>query len=312
MVNKPMSDWGKKIWFDGKLVPFEEAKIHVMTHSLHYGVGVFEGIRAYELQDGVPGIFRLDEHIDRLINSSKTYRFELSYGKSEIRQAIIDTVRESGFTECYIRPIVFLNIPRLGIKPPSRKASLVIGVMKWGKYLGEAYYKGARVMTVQWRRPPPHVLPINAKATGNYLNSYLATIEAKERGYDEALLLDHRGFVSEGPGQNIFIIRKNKVMTPPLHASILPGITRDTVITLLREKFQLDVLETDITLGMLYEADEAFYAGTAVEVTPIREVDDRPIGSGEPGEITKRLQKMYDDIVHGRISEYYRWITRVD
>ncbi|MCE4612467.1 MAG: branched-chain amino acid transaminase [Desulfurococcales archaeon] len=306
-----MSDWGRYIWFDGKLIPFEDARIHVMTHSLHYGVGVFEGIRAYRTDNGRTAIFRLYEHVDRLLLSANAYKLEIPYTRDEIAEAIIEVVRKSGFDDCYIRPIAFINATKLGVRPPTRRASLAIGVFKWGKYLGEAYYKGARVITSHWRRPPSDSLPMNSKATGHYINSYLATIEAHMKGFDEAILLDSRGFISEGPGQNLFIVKDTKLITPPLHASILPGITRDSIIKLARRELGIGVLEEDITLGMLYSADEAFFTGTATEVTPIVEVDGVPIGDGKPGKVSKRLQKLYEDVVRGRLPEYEEWLTYV-
>lgn len=305
------SDWGSKIWLDNKLVNFHEATIHVMTYSLHYGVGVFEGIRAYPQPDGRAGIFRLREHLERFLFSLKALMLESPYSLEELEKAVIETVRASGFNDCYIRPIAFLNIAKLGIKPPTRKVSVAIGVLRWGKYLGKAYEEGARVKTSQWRRPSPQTLPVNAKATGNYLNSYITTTEAKEKGYDEALLLNTEGYVSEGPGQNIFIVKKGRVLTPPVSASILEGITRDTIITLLHDRFDIEVEEQDLTLGIVYSADEAFFVGTATEVTPIVEVDGRPIGAGKPGPLTRKLQKLYEDVVRGRVEEYRHWITPV-
>jgi len=304
-------NWGGYVWFDGKLVPFEEAKVHVMTHTLHYGVGVFEGIRAYRLGDGGVGIFRLDDHLRRLAFSAKVYRLELPYSLEVLKEAVVEVVRASGFGDCYVRPIAFINAVQLGLYPQQRKLSVAIGVVEWGKYLGRAYESGARVVTVKWRRPPPDVLPVNAKAIGNYLNSYLASLDARERGFDEALMLDHRGFVSEGPGENVFAVKGGVAYTPPAHASILPGVTRDTVSVLLREKLGVRVEERDLTLGELYEADEVFFVGTAVEVTPVVEIDGRVIGSGEPGPLTRKLQRLYDDTVRGRLPEYSKWITRV-
>ncbi|MEM4475001.1 MAG: branched-chain amino acid transaminase [Fervidicoccaceae archaeon] len=306
-----MVRWGSKIWFDGKLIEFNEAKIHVMTHSLHYGVGVFEGIRAYRLDDGSVGVFRLDDHLRRLEFSAKIYRLKLPYTLEQLREAVIAVVRESGFGDCYIRPVVIFNTTALGIFPKERPVSVAIGAMEWEKYLGEAYRRGARVTVVKWRRPPPDVLPIGAKALGNYLNSYLATVEAREKGFDEALMLDYRGFVSEGPGENIFAVLGGKLVTPPPSASILPGITRDTIMRLARELEGVEVVEADLTLGQLLSAEEAFFVGTAAEVTPIVEVDGVSIGDGEPGPLTRRLQRLYEDLVRGRLKEYSSWITRV-
>lgn len=306
-----MGEFGEYVWFNGELVPFNEAKISVMAYSLHYGVGVFEGIRAYKTVDGRTAIFRLREHVERLFESAKIYKLEIPYTPEEVEKAIIETVRASKFDECYIRPIVFLDIPKLGVRPPQRKASLAIGVLRMGRYLGEAYTKGARVITSAWRRIPPNSLPMNAKASGHYINSYLASVDAAIRGYDEALLLDIRGFVSEGPGQNIFIIKNGKAITPPLYASVLPGITRETIKILLDRELGIDVFEDDISLGMLYAADEAFFTGTAAEVTPIVEVDNIKIGGGVPGPVTKLLQQLYEDVARGKILKYRKWLTYI-
>ncbi len=306
-----MSEWAPYIWFDGKIVPFEEAKIHVMTYSLHYGVGVFEGIRSYKTDDEKAAIFRLRDHIKRLFDSAKTYKLELPYSEKEIEEAIIELIKISNFKECYIRPIAFINITKLGVKPETRVATLAIGMFKWGKYLGKSYYEGAKVTVSAWRRIPPNALPMTAKAIGNYLNSYLASIDAKLKGFDEAIMLDTRGFVSEGPGQNVFMIKNSKAYTPPLNASVLPGVTRETIITLLRNDLDIETVERDISLGELFTADEIFYTGTAVEVTPIVEIDGIKIGEGRPGDITKKLQKLYEDVVRGRVDKYRSWLTIV-
>ena len=306
-----MSEWSPLIWLDGRLVPFEDAKIHVMTYSLHYGVGVFEGIRAYRTYDGRTAIFRLREHVRRFFDSAKIYKLEISFSEEEIVEAIRELVRRSGFDECYIRPIAFINTRKLGVKPPSRRASVAIGLIRWGKYLGKAYYEGARVTVSPWRRIPPNSLPLNAKAVGQYLNSYLASLDAEIKGFDEALLLDTRGFVSEGPGENIFMVKNGSVYTPPLYASVLPGVTRETVSRVLKEELEIEIQERDIALGELLTADEAFFTGTAAEITPIVEIDGVKIGSGKPGPITRKLQTLYDDIVRGKVEKYREWLTYV-
>ena len=306
-----MSEWSPLIWLDGRLVPFEDAKIHVMTYSLHYGVGVFEGIRAYRTYDGRTAIFRLREHVRRFFDSAKIYKLEIPFSEDEIVEAIRGLVRRSGFDECYIRPIAFIDTRRLGVKPPSRRASVAIGLIRWGKYLGKAYYEGARVTVSPWRRIPPNSLPLNAKAVGHYLNSYLASLDAEIKGFDEALLLDTRGFVSEGPGENIFMVKNGSVYTPPLYASVLPGVTRETVSRVLKEEQEIEIQERDIALGELLTADEAFFTGTAAEITPIVEIDGVKIGSGKPGPITRKLQTLYDDIVRGKVEKYREWLTYV-
>lgn len=306
-----MSEWSPLIWLDGRLVPFEDAKIHVMTYSLHYGVGVFEGIRAYRTYDGRTAIFRLREHVRRFFDSAKIYKLEIPFSEDEIVEAIRELVRRSGFDECYIRPIAFINTRKLGVKPPSRRASVAIGLIRWGKYLGKAYYEGARVTVSPWRRIPPNSLPLNAKAVGQYLNSYLASLDAEIKGFDEALLLDTRGFVSEGPGENIFMVKNGSVYTPPLYASVLPGVTRETVSRVLKEELEIEIQERDIALGELLTADEAFFTGTAAEITPIVEIDGVKIGSGKPGPITRKLQTLYDDIVRGKVEKYREWLTYV-
>jgi len=306
-----LSEWSPLIWLDGRLVPFEDAKIHVMTYSLHYGVGVFEGIRAYRTYDGRTAIFRLREHVRRFFDSAKIYKLEIPFSEDEIVEAIRELVRRSGFDECYIRPIAFINTRKLGVKPPSRRASVAIGLIRWGKYLGKAYYEGARVTVSPWRRIPPNSLPLNAKAVGQYLNSYLASLDAEIKGFDEALLLDTRGFVSEGPGENIFMVKNGSVYTPPLYASVLPGVTRETVSRVLKEELEIEIQERDIALGELLTADEAFFTGTAAEITPIVEIDGVKIGSGKPGPITRKLQTLYDDIVRGKVEKYREWLTYV-
>lgn len=306
-----MTEWSPVIWVDGSFVPFEEAKIHVMTYSLHYGVGIFEGIRAYRTYDGRAAVFKLKEHVRRFFDSAKIYKLEIPFTEDEIFNAVVELVRRSGFDDCYIRPIAFINVRKLGVKPPVRRASVAIGAIKWGKYLGKAYYEGARVTVSPWRRIPPNSLPLNAKAVGQYLNSYLAASDAEIKGFDEALLLDTRGFVSEGPGENIFMAKNGSVYTPPLYASVLPGVTRETVMQILREEEGIDVEERDIALGELLTADEVFFTGTAAEITPIVEIDGIKIGGGRPGPLTRKIQGLYEDIVRGKIPKYREWLAYV-
>ncbi|HID72720.1 TPA: branched-chain amino acid transaminase [Candidatus Micrarchaeota archaeon] len=299
------------VWFNGELVRWEEAKIHVATHALHYGTGVFEGIRAYKTVKGVPAIFRLKEHIERFFNSAKLYRFEIPFSAEEIAEACKLVVKENGLDDAYIRPLAYLKVTEIGVKPKSREAGVVVFAIRWGRYLGEAYEKGANCLVSVWRRLPPFSFPTVAKACGHYINSYLAAIDAMEGGYDEAIMLDHRGFVSEGTGENIFMVKGGKVYTTPLEASILPGITRDTVIKLCRD-LGLEVVEKDITLGELLTADEAFFTGTAAEVTPIARINGIAVGDGKPGPVTRKLQQLYSDVVRGKVRKYEGWLTYVE
>ncbi len=298
------------VWFNGRLVGIEEATISVSTHALHYGTAVFEGIRAYWTAKGRPAIFRLNDHIRRFFVSAKIYRLEIPYTEDEIAEACKMVVRENKLRDAYIRPIAYLATTELGIKAKDRRAGVAVLAKEWGKYLGEAYEKGARVAVSPWRRLPSFSFPTTAKASGHYINSFLAAMDAYEKGFDEAILLDHRGFVSEGTGENLFIVKDQVVYTPPLQASILPGITRDTIITLLRD-MGIEVVERDITLGELLAADEAFFTGTAAEVTPVVEVDNIKIGDGRPGPLTRKLQKLYSDVVRGKIDKYEDWLAYV-
>jgi len=298
------------IWIDGSFVPWDEARTHVLDHAIHYGTGVFEGIKAYETSDGNSAIFRLKDHVKRLFASAKTLRMEAPYGENEIEKVIIKTLRKNSLKECYIRPLMWYGYGTLGLMLES-PVRVMVAAWEWGAYLGrEAQEVGVRAKISTWMRNSPNSLPSEAKTCGGYVNSVLAVKEAKAAGYDEAILLDHRGYVSEGSGENIFIVRNGVILTPPLHASILPGISRDTAITLLRN-LGYTVHEVDITRNMLYNADEAFFTGTAAEVTPIREVDNRKIGDGKPGPITKRIQKEYFSTVRGKKKEYKHWLTYV-
>ncbi|HEX55366.1 MAG: branched chain amino acid aminotransferase [Candidatus Altiarchaeales archaeon] len=298
----------KKIWLNGKIIDWDDAKIHLLTHALHYGSGVFEGIRCYNTKQG-PAIFRLREHIDRLFDSARLYRMEIPYSRNELCDAIKTLIKENGLNECYIRPIVFRGYGEMGLNPLNAPIDVGIAVWPWGTYLGEeGLKKGIKAKISSFQRISPNVLPSCAKATGQYINSILAKLEALDSGYDEAIMLDFRGFVSEGPGENLFIVKNSTLFTPPEYASILPGITRNSVIRIASD-FGIEVVETDIVRGMLYNADECFFTGTAAEITPIRQIDGIEIG--DPGPITKKIQKKFFDIVQGKDSRYREWLEFV-
>jgi branched-chain amino acid aminotransferase len=299
----------EKIWMNGKLVDWKDAKIHVLTHALHYGSGVFEGIRCYNTEKG-PAVFRLVEHMERLEDSARMYMKTIPYTTDDLCQATKDLIKANKLKECYIRPIVYRGYGEMGLNPLKCPVDVSIAAWKWGSYLGEDGLKnGIRVKISSFQRIAPNIMPSGAKATGQYLNSILAKLEALDVGYDEALLLDNRGFISEGPGENIFIVKNGVIYTPPEHASILLGLTRDTAMKLARD-MGYKVEETDLTRGMLYLADEAFFTGSAAEITPIRLVDGREIG--KPGPVTKAIQAKYFDVVHGRDKTYENWLDYVE
>jgi branched-chain amino acid aminotransferase len=301
----------KKIWMNGQLVDFADAKIHVLTHAIHYGSGLFEGIRCYNTKNQGPAIFRLDEHTRRLVDSCKIYRMEMPFSAEEFQQACVDTVAANEFDECYLRPIVYRGFHSLGVFPAACPVDVVIAAWKWGKYLGtEAIENGVDVRVSSWNRMAPNTFPALAKATGNYMNSILIRQEAAIDGYAEGIALDVNGYVSEGSGENVFIIRDNKVMTPPLGASILAGITRASIIKIARE-LGYEVLETLVPREMLYVADEVFFSGTAAEVTPIRSIDRIPVGNGRRGPVTERIQKEFFAYIAGEIPDRYGWFTPV-
>ncbi len=302
-----MDDRDGVIWFDGKMVPWRDAKVHVLTHSLHYGMGAFEGIRAYQTPQG-PAVFRLAEHIRRLFDSAHILKMAMPYNKAMINQAVIDVIRENQLTSAYIRPLSFYGSEGMGLRADGLKTHVFVAAWQWGAYLGkEGLEKGIRIRTSSYTRHHVNITMCKAKATGNYMNSMLALQEALSCGYDEALLLDPEGYVAEGSGENIFIVRDNVIYTPDL-TSALAGITRATIITLAKE-LGLEVCEKRISRDEVYIADEAFFTGTAAEVTPIRELDDRLIGSGQRGPITERLQTRFFDIVQGRDPKYHHWLT---
>lgn len=286
----------EKIWMNGKFVNWDEAKIHVLAHVVHYGSSWFEGIRCYETKKG-SAIFRLDKHLERLYDSAKIYHAEIPYSKKEMEDAILETIRVNKMKSCYIRPIVYRGYGDIGVNPLNNPVDVAIAVWEWGKYLGnEALTKGIDVCVSSWTRPAPNTLPTIAKAGGNYLNAQLIKIEAVKAGFTEGIALDVHGYVSEGSGENIFMVKNNDVYTPPFVSAILPGITRSTVMTLLREA-GYRVHEVMVSREMLSIADELFFTGTAAEITPIRSVDRLPIGNSIPGPITKEVQKRFFDIV---------------
>jgi branched-chain amino acid aminotransferase len=300
----------KKIWMNGRLVDFADAKIHVLTHAIHYGSGLFEGIRCYDTKRG-PAIFRLKEHTRRLFDSAKIYRMELPYSFEEISRACIDAVVANDFDDCYLRPVVYRGFHSLGVFPGSCPVDVVIAAWRWGKYLGpEALEQGVDVCVSSWNRMAPNTFPALAKATGNYMNSILIRQEAAIDGYAEGIALDVNGYVSEGSGENIFIIRDGKIFTPPMGASILGGITRASILQIAKD-FGYEVVETLIPREMLYIADEVFFTGTAAEVTPIRSIDKIKVGSGKRGPITERLQKEFFAYIGGEIPDRYNWLTPV-
>lgn len=304
-----MADRDGLIWYDGKLVPWREATTHVLTHTLHYGMGVFEGVRAYETARG-PAIFRLEEHTDRLLRSAHILGMKLPYDKATLIEAQKEAVRQNGLKSGYIRPMAFYGAEAMGISAKSLSVHVIVAAWPWGAYLGqEALEKGIRVKTSSFSRHHVNVTMCKAKANGNYMNSILAHREAEHDGYDEALLLDVDGFVAEGSGENIFIVRRGKLYTPDT-TSALEGITRDTIIQLAAEA-GIEVIEKRITRDEVYSADEAFFTGTAAEVTPIRELDNRVIGQGCRGPITERLQTMYFDCVQGRAERHASWLSYV-
>lgn len=297
----------EKIWFDGKLVPWDEANVHVLTHTLHYGCGVFEGIRAYECVGGRSAVFRLREHMKRLMDSAHILGMRIPFGLDEMIQAVVDTLVANKMKAGYIRPLVFVGAGAMGVNPGSNPIQLAIAAWPWGAYLGEeALQKGIRVKTSSFTRMHVNTMMTKAKACGNYVNSVLAKTEAVADGYDEALMLDTQGFVSEASGENIFVVKNDIIKTTPL-TSVLAGITRDSIMTLARE-LGYEVQEQLFTRDELYVADEAFFSGTAAEITPIREVDHRTIGEGHAGPITQLLQKEFFRIVTGGNPDYAAWL----
>jgi branched-chain amino acid aminotransferase len=297
----------EKIWIDGGLTDWDAAKIHVLTHALHYGSGVFEGIRAYETPKGA-GIFRLTDHLRRLFRSAAVYMMDLPYSLDELVEAAKETVRVNGLASCYVRPIAFHAYGEMGLNPLHAPVSVAIAAWPWGTYLGdECLENGARVIVSSWRRPDPNTLPAQAKATGQYINSGLAKVEAIKAGYDDALMLGPDGTVSEGTGENVFIVRDGVLITPPESSGALMGVTRDSAIT-IAEDAGYEVSQRKLSRADVYTADEAFLTGTAAEITPIREVDERLLASNGRGPITKEIQQTYFAAVKGEIDRYAHWV----
>ena len=303
-------DTASKIWIDGNMVDWKDANIHVLSHVVHYGTSVFEGIRAYKNEKGV-GVFRLKEHVQRLFDSAKIYKIDIPYTQEEVEDAILETVRVNDLDGCYIRPIVFRGYGELGVNPLNCPVNVVIAAWEWGSYLGEeGMANGVDIGVSSWRKPAPDTFPALAKCGANYMNSQLAKIEAIDNGYDEAIMLDYEGHVSEGSGENIFIVEGEKLFTPAMSSSNLRGITRDSIITLARD-LGYEVIEEVISRERLYSADEVFFTGTAAEVTPIRSIDHRQIGIGRRGPISEKLQRTFFDIVEAKTEDKYNWLSYI-
>ena len=297
----------EKIWLDGKFVPWHEANVHVLTHTLHYGLGVFEGVRCYQTKNKKSAIFRLHEHVDRLFNSAIVLGIDIPFSQKEIFTAIQLVVRKNKLKECYIRPIVFLGHNQMGLNPNGVDVRVAIAAWPWGTYLGdEGISRGIRVRISSFTRHHVNITMTRAKACGHYVNSILAKTEAARDGYDEAILLDSQGYVSEGSGENIFLLSKGRLKTPALSCSNLEGITRDSVFDIAKH-LKIDGEEGRITRDELYIADEVFLTGTAAEITPVREIDNRTIGNGKRGKTTTRIQKMFFEIVHGNHAKFKKW-----
>ena len=310
-----MDDRDGKIWMDGQMVEWRDAKIHVLTHTLHYGCGAFEGVRAYHLADGSTGIFRLEEHTERLFNSAKILRMNIPFTMNEVMDAQLAVVRENKLESGYIRPLTWIGDKKLGVSPKGNTIHLMVAAWTWGAYLGEDGMKrGIRVKTSSYTRHHVNITMIHAKAVSNYTNSILANMEATDEGYDEALLLDPQGFASEGAGENLFVVRKGVVYTPDSSAGALNGITRNTVFAICKD-LGIEIKEKSITRDEIYIADEAFFSGTAAEITPIRELDRIEIGKGDyvgtRGPITEKIQAAFFDIVNGRNPKYAAWLSKV-
>jgi branched-chain amino acid aminotransferase len=300
----------EKIWMDGELVDWDDARIHILTHTLHYGCGVFEGIRAYSTESG-PAVFRLTDHIRRLFNSAKIFLIDIPFTPAELIEATKTTVRVNGLAECYIRPIVYLGYGEMGLNPLPCPVNVSIAVWPWGTYLGdEGVANGVTMKISSWQRHNPNAMPPAAKGTGMYINSSMAKVEALKAGYDEAILLSPQGYVSECTGENLFVVKGGRIITPPLSAGALEGITQDSVMTIAGD-LGFDVEFGNVLRSDLYTADEAFLTGTAAEVVPIRSIDDRPLSDGKPGPITRRLQEVYHAAVRGDVDKYKDWVEHV-
>ena len=299
-----------KVWMNGKIIDFEDAKVSVLCHALHYGTSFFEGIRAYKTKKGT-AIFRFKEHMERLFNSAKIYRTDIPFTLDELMDAVVNLIKINNLEECYIRPLVYRGLGALGVNPFNSPVEVMIAVWEWGAYLGEeAITKGVDVKVSTWTKIAPNTLPAMAKAGANYMNSQLAKMEAIVDGYEEGILLNSSGFVAEGSGENLFLVKDGKIYTTPYSASILPGITRDSAIKIAKD-FGYEVIETHIPREWLYIADELFFTGTAAEVTPIKSVDRIPIGSGSRGEITEKIQSELFGILRGDIEDRYNWLMYI-
>jgi len=303
----PKSD---KIWMNGKLVPWDDAKIHVGSHVIHYGSAVFEGVRCYATPEG-PAVFRLEAHTDRLYNSAKIYRMDVPYSPAEMNHAILETIAVNNLDACYIRPIIYRGYGQLGVNPFPCPVDVAVMVWDWGRYLGtEALEKGVDVRVSSWARIAPNTLPAMAKSAANYMNSQLIKMEAIKEGYAEGIALDTEGYISEGSGENLFLVKNDTLLTPPLVSSVLPGITRDTVIALARRQ-GIPVVEQMMPREMLYLADELFLTGTAAEITPVRSVDKITVGRGARGPVTEALQRAFFDVIECRVPDEFSWLTYV-
>lgn len=296
---------GLKVWLDGSIMEYYDAKVPILTHSMQYGSGIFEGIRAYETDNGT-AIFRLRDHVDRFFRSTKIYYMDINFSKEDIENAIINVVRENNLKSCYIRPFAFYNDDSIGLSPFKKKISVYIAAVPFKEYLSEL--NGVRCKTSSWHRINSKILPVQAKASGNYLNSIIAHLEARHSGYDEAIMLTENSYVAEGPGENIFIVKNGKIISPGTTSDILEGITRDTVLKISRD-IGFDAIERDVRREELYVSDEVFFSGTAAEITPIVEIDGMRIGNGKPGNVALAIKEKYMQIVHGKIKSYYNWLT---
>jgi branched-chain amino acid aminotransferase len=303
------------IWMNGDFVAWEDAKVHVLTHGLHYGTGVFEGVRCYETDlnpTHPPAVFRNADHVERLRRSAELFYMEIPYSDQELRQATLELVARNGLRSCYIRPIVYRGYGSMGLNPLEAPVDVTIACWEWATYLGEEGMRnGVRAMTSSWRRISPDSLIPHAKATGQYLNSVLAKVESVKAGYEEAILLDDHGHVCEGTGENVYIVRDGEISTPGQHNSILDGITRRSVMQIAQD-LGYKVVERNVARAEMYLADEVFLSGTAAEIVPVREVDNHKVGTGRPGEVTRVLQAAFDDAIHGRSERYREWLDVVD
>jgi branched-chain amino acid aminotransferase len=301
----------EKIWMDGELVDWKDAQVHVLSHALHYGTGVFEGIRAYETARG-PAVWHLEEHLKRLFRSAKLYHLDIPYSIEALGEAIKETIRANDLQACYIRPLVFRGYGEMGVNPLKAPVNTVVAVWPWGAYLGEdALERGVRIKVSSWQRNNQNSLPASAKATGQYINSVLAKVESLKAGYDEAIMLNQHGYITDGSGENVFVVRKGILTTPPTSAGCLDGITRDSVIRMARD-LGYEVREENLVCTDLYNAEGVFFTGSAAEITPIREVDDRTVGEGHRGPVTKELQGVFFAATKGEIESYAGWLTYVN